>query len=174
MFKHCFIFYKTKYGKLLNTNLIMCKIVGQVQICKISVYKQTFWCTTFTQYNMFLCGCAFECTTFAPATIAPVVNPNVKHNPNPNPNPNPNLNLTLPRTKNPNTNLTLNSLLSEISSQKQMSDHCAFSCISLWFIYHCLCLADLSLHHPQRLIYICWWGRRSKRPRLCSSPGIRG
>ena len=31
-----------------------------------------------------------ECTTFAPATIAPVVNPNVKHNPNPNPNPNPN------------------------------------------------------------------------------------
>ena len=31
-----------------------------------------------------------ECTTFAPATIAPVVNPNVKRNPIPNPNPNPN------------------------------------------------------------------------------------
>ena len=33
-----------------------------------------------------------ECPTFAPATIAPAVNPNVVHNPNPNPNPNPNLN----------------------------------------------------------------------------------
>ena len=29
-----------------------------------------------------------ECTTFAPATIAPMVNANFKHNPNPNPNPN--------------------------------------------------------------------------------------
>ena len=33
-----------------------------------------------------------ECPTFAPATIAPMVNANVKHNPNPNPNPDPNLN----------------------------------------------------------------------------------
>ena len=32
-----------------------------------------------------------ECTTFAPATIAPVVNPNVKRNPNPKPY-SPNLN----------------------------------------------------------------------------------
>ena len=30
--------------------------------------------------------------TFAPATIAPVINANVKRNPNPNPNPKPNLN----------------------------------------------------------------------------------
>ena len=29
-----------------------------------------------------------ECTTVAPATIAPMVAPNVKHKPNPNPNPN--------------------------------------------------------------------------------------
>ena len=29
-----------------------------------------------------------ECTTFAPATIVPVINANVKRNPNPNPNPN--------------------------------------------------------------------------------------
>ena len=29
----------------------------------------------------------WECPTFAPATIAPAVNPNVEHNPNPNPNP---------------------------------------------------------------------------------------
>ena len=34
-----------------------------------------------------------ESTTFAPVTIAPVVNPNFKRNPNPNPNPNPNINL---------------------------------------------------------------------------------
>ena len=34
--------------------------------------------------NVFNC----ECMTFAPATIAPVTNTNVKHNPNPNPNPN--------------------------------------------------------------------------------------
>ena len=31
-----------------------------------------------------------QMSTFAPATIAPMVNANVKHdNPNPNPNPNP-------------------------------------------------------------------------------------
>ena len=36
--------------------------------------------------------CCVECLTFAPATIAPAVNPNVERNPNPNPNPNPNLN----------------------------------------------------------------------------------
>ena len=33
--------------------------------------------------------CLKECMTFAPATIAPMVNANVKHNPNPNPNLNP-------------------------------------------------------------------------------------
>ena len=43
-----------------------------------------------------------ECTTFAPATIAPVINPNVKRNPNPNPKI-----LTLLLTKNPITTLTL-------------------------------------------------------------------
>ena len=78
-----------------------------------------------------------ECTTFAPATIAPMINANVKHNPNPNPNLNPNPNPILNPNPNPNHNLnpypTLNqkpnhyphshSLLSEISSQEQMSDH---------------------------------------------------
>ena len=41
-----------------------------------------------------------ECTTFAPVTIAPMINANVKRNPSPNPNLNLNPD-TLPRTKNP-------------------------------------------------------------------------
>ena len=66
------------------------------------------------------------CTTFALATIAPMVNANVKHNPNPNliPNPNPYPTLNLK----PNHYPRSNSLLLEISSQEQlsleqMSDH---------------------------------------------------
>ena len=70
-----------------------------------------------------------ECPTFAPATIiAPAVNPNVERKPNPNPNLILILILTLPRTKKPNHHPYSNSLLSEISSQEQlsleqMSDH---------------------------------------------------
>ena len=76
---------------------------------------------------------SFECTTFAPATIAPVINANVKHNPNPNPNPNPKRNLNPYPTLNqkPNHYPHSNSLLSEISSPEQllpeqMSDHPSF------------------------------------------------
>ena len=56
-----------------------------------------------------------ECTTFAPATIATVVkhNPNPNHNPTLNPYPTPN--------QKPNHHLQSNSLLSEISSQEQLS-----------------------------------------------------
>ena len=61
---------------------------------------------------------ASECT-FAPATIAPMVNANVKHNPNPNPHPNLNPYPTL--IQKPNHNPYCNSLLSEISSQEQLS-----------------------------------------------------
>ena len=78
-------------------------------------------------------GVIWNVRHFAPATIAPVVNPNVKRNrnPDPNPNPNPNPNLipyTIPRTKKPNHHPHSYSLLSEISSQEQlspeqMSDH---------------------------------------------------
>ena len=60
-----------------------------------------------------------ECPTFAPATIAPAVHPNVEHNPNPNPNPNLNTYPT-PNLK-PNHHPHSNSLLSEISSQEQLS-----------------------------------------------------
>ena len=52
-----------------------------------------------------------ECLTFAPATIAPMVNANVKHNPNANPVTLTLiliLILTLPWTKNPIITLTLN------------------------------------------------------------------
>ena len=57
--------------------------------------------------------------TFAPATIAPMVNANVKHNPNPNPNPN--LNPYPILNPNPNHYPHSNSLLLEISSQEQLS-----------------------------------------------------
>ena len=71
------------------------------------------------------CG---ECTTFAPATIAPVINTNVKHNSNPNPNPNPNLNSYPSPNPKPNHYPHSNSLLPKISwqgqlSPEQMSDH---------------------------------------------------
>ena len=74
-------------------------------------------------------GYAIECTTFAPATIAPVINVNVKRNPNPNPNPNPKPNLNPYPTPNqkPNHYPHSNSLLSEISSPEQMSDHRFFN-----------------------------------------------
>ena len=69
-----------------------------------------------------------ECTTFAPATIALVINANVKRNPNPNPNPDPNLNPYPTPNQKPNHYPHSNSLLSEISSPEQlspeqMSDH---------------------------------------------------
>ena len=67
-----------------------------------------------------------ECTTFAPATIASVINANVKRNPNPNPNPTLNPYPT-PNLK-PNHYPHSNSLLPKISwqeqlSPEQMSDH---------------------------------------------------
>ena len=52
---------------------------------------------------------------FAPATIAPMINANIKLNPNPNPNINP---YPTPNQK-PNHYPHSNSLLSEISSQEQ-------------------------------------------------------
>ena len=58
-----------------------------------------------------------KCTTFAPATIVPMINVNSQRNPNPTPKLNPNLNpLT---TKNPNQYHHCKLLL-EISSQEQM------------------------------------------------------
>ena len=62
--------------------------------------------------------------TFVPVTIAPMIHANVKRNPNPNPNPKP---YPTPNQK-PNHYTHSNSLLSEISSQEQlspeqMSDH---------------------------------------------------
>ena len=42
--------------------------------------------TKFKYIGRFFLAVVYVCT-FAPATIAPVVNPKVKHNPNPNPNP---------------------------------------------------------------------------------------
>ena len=79
-----------------------------------------------------------QCPTFAPVTIAPTVNPNVERNPNPNPNPYTlvlililtlSQTLTLPLLSIPNQKppkrLThhphSNSLLSELSSQEQLS-----------------------------------------------------
>ena len=55
-----------------------------------------------------------ECTTLAPATIAPVRNADVKHNPNPNPNLNP---YPTPNQK-PNHYPHSKSLLPEISWQE--------------------------------------------------------
>ena len=65
-----------------------------------------------------------DCTTFAPATIAPMINANVERNPNPNPYLNP---YPTPNQK-PNHHPHSNFLLSEIPSQEQlspeqMSDH---------------------------------------------------
>ena len=62
--------------------------------------------------------------TFAPPTIAPMINANLKHKPNPIPNLNP---YPTPYPK-PNHYPHSHSLLSEISSQEQllpeqMSDH---------------------------------------------------
>ena len=53
-----------------------------------------------------LCGTA-ECMTFAPVTVAPMLNSNVKHNPNPNPTPYLNPYPTLSWTQNPIITLTL-------------------------------------------------------------------
>ena len=69
---------------------------------------------------------SIECTTVAPATIAPVINANVKRNSNPKPNPN--LNPYPTPNQNPNRYPHSNSLLPEISwqeqlSPEQMSDH---------------------------------------------------
>ena len=61
-----------------------------------------------------------ECPTFALATIAPMVNANVKHNPNPNPNPDPTLNPYPTLNQKPNHYPHSNSLLLEISSQEQL------------------------------------------------------
>ena len=58
-----------------------------------------------------------ECTSFVPATTAPMINTNVKGNSNPNPNPNLNPCPTLNQT--PYHHPHSNSLLSEISSQEQ-------------------------------------------------------
>ena len=55
-----------------------------------------------------------EGTTFAPATVAPVINANVKRNPNSNPNPNPNLKPYPTLNQKPNYYPHFNSLLSEI------------------------------------------------------------
>ena len=62
-----------------------------------------------------------ECPTFAPATIAPVIDANVKRNPNPNPNPKPNLNPYHTLNQKPNHYPHSNSLLFEISSPEQLS-----------------------------------------------------
>ena len=62
----------------------------------------------------------FECPTFALATIAPMINANVKPNPNPNPKPNLNPYYPTPNQK-PNHHPNSNSLLSEISSPEQLS-----------------------------------------------------
>ena len=73
--------------------------------------------------------------TFDPATVAPIVNANIKHNPNPNPNPNrnPNLNPYPTLNQKPNHYPHSNFLLLEISSQEQllleqMSDHHNLKC----------------------------------------------
>ena len=68
---------------------------------------------------MYVCMYVCECTIFAPATIAPVINVNVKRNPNPNPKPN--LNPYPTPNQKPNHYPHSNSLLSEISSPEQMS-----------------------------------------------------
>ena len=65
--------------------------------------------------------CVLDCTTFAQATIAPVINVNVNRNPNPNPKPKPNLNPYPTPNQKSNHYPHSNSLLSEISSPEQMS-----------------------------------------------------
>ena len=55
-----------------------------------SFTKKLFYSFSHFKSNLSLL-LVLECI-FAHATIAPVVNRNVKRNPNPNPNPNPNLN----------------------------------------------------------------------------------
>ena len=71
---------------------------------------------------VFACKCCpSKCTTFAPVTVAPMVNANVKHNTNINPNSNPNLIPYPTLNQKPNHYPQSNSLLSEISSQEQLS-----------------------------------------------------
>ena len=80
---------------------------------------------------------------FAPATMAPMINTNVNRNPNPNPNPNLNPYPTLNQT--PNHYPHSDSLLSEISSQKQfsseqMSDHPHFAMEWHWVCTGSICV----------------------------------
>ena len=90
------------------------------------------------QINMrILCD---ECTTFAPATIAPMMNANVKRNPNPNPNPN--LKFYPTSTPKPNRYPHSNSLLSEISScREQLSPEQIVGSFLGVGVYVCACVA---------------------------------
>ena len=97
-----------------SNNFLLQKPCGTIFIsqffCSVHVnetwYKRWLWaCTTVyvdVHKTLLLCVGWTECT-FAPATIAPMINTNIKHNPNPNPN----LNLNLYPTPNPIITLTL-------------------------------------------------------------------
>ena len=75
----------------------------------------------FYLQNQIECGFIRECTTnFAPATIAPVINANVKRTSNPNPNPN--LNPYPTPNQKANHYPHSNSLLPEISWQAEASE----------------------------------------------------
>ena len=81
----------------------------------IFIYVISGYCwTNFLYEQISKINLIAECMTFAPATIAPMINTNIKHNPNPNPNPNPNNPYSTPNQK-PNHNPHSNSLLLEIS-----------------------------------------------------------
>ena len=80
-----------------NCRWSKCRITGIYQSISCDRLQRCFslensilqW--PYDKYDLNISTRSLECTTFAPKTIAPVKNANVKHNPNPNPNPNLNL-----------------------------------------------------------------------------------
>ena len=88
---------KGKFGRQIHVDLWIDCTVWVHQLVLAEVNLSCIWKSWSVEY-----------TTFAPATIAPMVNANVKHNPNPNPNPNLNPYPTLNhRSNNPIITLTL-------------------------------------------------------------------
>ena len=74
------------------------KLSGKCEILAGLFWNVAQWHNNITALS-YTSTMLYECTTFAPATVAPKINANV----NPNPNPNPNLNPYLT----PNQKLTL-------------------------------------------------------------------
>ena len=102
---------KGKFGRQVHVDMWIDCTVWVHQLVLAEVNLSRIWKSWSVEY-----------TTFAPATIALMVNANVKHNRNPNPNPNLNPYPTL--NKKPNHYPHSNSSQEQLSLE-QMLDHLA-------------------------------------------------